>query len=418
MFEIVNSPIWHGGDRGTVYPELDVQEPWSEAFFTETLDEFRPELVHIQEFAGLPTSLLDIVHTRQLPHVVVMHDYHPLCPTLKLWDSTGAICRRVEIGEACRLCCTGAPGDGREIEQITADYRREQMKRRLPRALVTAIQKMKRGGGSPAAVMENERAASVPDADLYQNRRDVNLRRFSAVDVMAPVSAREGELYRHLGVSAPIVPVKPGLLHIEKMQPQRFEAVPERLRFATINGAASVQKGSRILTGAMRILSERNLLERFELVLLGSTDAQARAELSRYDNVAFRPPFQHSALPAELAGVHVGIVPSVWEEIYGLVVDEFMTLGIPVIGAPVGAIPERIAEGRTGWTMADVSAEALADRMQQLMDRPQDILAVNRHLCDNFRPRTIREYADELDDLYRRLLSRRPGKRLPAGSAD
>ncbi len=294
------------------------------------------------------------------------------------------------------------------------------MKRRLPRALVTAIQKVKRAGGgkAPTTVMD-ERAAAVPDADLYQNRRDVNLRRFSAVDVMAPVSAREGELYRHFGVSAPIVPVKPGLLHIETMQPRCFEAVPDRLRFATINGAASVQKGAGILTEAMRILAERNLLERFELVLLGSTDAQARAEFSRFGNAVFRPPFQHSALPAELAGVHVGVVPSVWEEIYGLVVDEFMTLGIPVIGAPVGAIPERIAEGRTGWTMAEVSAEALADRMQQLMDHPQDVFAANRHLCDNFRPKTMREYADELDDLYRRLLARRPGERLQVGgSAD
>ena len=180
-----------------------------------------------------------------------------------------------------------------------------------------------------------------------------------------------------------------------------------------------MQKGARISTGAMRILAERNLLDRFELVLLGSTDAQARAEtLPRYASVVFRPPFQHSALPAELAGVHVGIVPSVWEEIYGLVVDEFMTLGIPVIGAPVGAIPERIAQGRTGWMMAEVSAEALADRMQQLMDGPQDVIAANRHLCDNFRPKTIREYADKLDDLYRRLLTRGPGKRLQAGSAD
>ena len=150
-------------------PGTGCTEPWSEAFFTETLDEFRPELVHPQELAGLPTSLLDIVHTRRLPHVVVMHDYHPLCPTLKLWDST-----RRSAGEwksARRAACVArAPEDGREIEQITADYRREQMKRRLPRALVAAIQKVKRTGGSAAAVMESERAAAVPDADLFPEK--------------------------------------------------------------------------------------------------------------------------------------------------------------------------------------------------------------------------------------------------------
>jgi glycosyltransferase involved in cell wall biosynthesis len=412
MYEIMDSPIWHGGDRGTLYPELDLQEPWSEAFFNETLDEFRPELVHIQEFAGLPTSLLEILRRRRLPHVAVMHDYHPLCPTLKLWDSTGANCGRDEIGEECRRCCAHAPADGQEIARITADFNRAQVKRLLPKPLVRAIQALKRPHEGPGPAIPTARQGEPAEAVMYQSRRNINVRRFNEVDVLAPVSAREGELYRRCGVSAPIVPLRPGLRHIETLRPVAFDRVPERPRFASINGGASVQKGAAVIAGAMRALAGRDLLGRFEFVLLGSPEAKFREELARYPNVVFRPPFEPAALAGELAGVHVGVVASVWEEIYGLVVDEFMALGIPVIGTTMGAVAERIVEGRTGWTMAAPTAAALADRMEALIGHPQDVLAANRHLCDNFHPKTMSAYADDLDGLYRRLLTRRPGERL------
>ncbi len=60
MFEIINSPIFHAGDLGTLYPKLDLKEEIIENYFRDVLTQTKPNIIHIQELAGMPSFLIEI----------------------------------------------------------------------------------------------------------------------------------------------------------------------------------------------------------------------------------------------------------------------------------------------------------------------------------------------------------------------
>src|SRR5919199_5963913 len=83
MLELFNGRVIPGVDAGTLDPELELEEPAAEAAFRKALELFRPDVVHVQELMGLPSSLLTIPQERGIPVVLSLQDYHLLCPTLK-----------------------------------------------------------------------------------------------------------------------------------------------------------------------------------------------------------------------------------------------------------------------------------------------------------------------------------------------
>jgi glycosyltransferase involved in cell wall biosynthesis len=59
-------------------------------------------------------------------------------------------------------------------------------------------------------------------------------------------------------------------------------------------------------------------------------------------------------------------LPSLFEP-FGIVILEAMFFGLPCVGTADWAIPEMIADGETGYTVARDDATALADRLSMLL---------------------------------------------------
>jgi len=130
--ELVNSPIVQHWSRGTRDPLRDLAEPESERRFAEVLARVRPQVVHFQHLAGVPSSLLAMARDAGARTVMTLEDYQPLCPTLKLYDSHGLICLRHEVGRECARCCRDAPGDARHLVEETVRHDLVALKERLP----------------------------------------------------------------------------------------------------------------------------------------------------------------------------------------------------------------------------------------------------------------------------------------------
>ena len=58
------------------------------------------------------------------------------------------------------------------------------------------------------------------------------------------------------------------------------------------------------------------------------------------------------------------VVPSLWYETFGLVVDEAAARGVPAIVSDVSAPAERIVDGKTGWLYPSGDIGALEERLQ------------------------------------------------------
>ena len=87
VYELMNSVHPQGGDRGLLDPSVDLAEPVAEGAFRHVLDRVRPDLLHIQELGGFPSSIIDVVVEAGIPAVMTTHDYVPLCPTVKIFDA-------------------------------------------------------------------------------------------------------------------------------------------------------------------------------------------------------------------------------------------------------------------------------------------------------------------------------------------
>lgn len=127
-------------------------------------------------------------------------------------------------------------------------------------------------------------------------------------------------------------------------------------------GALGQRKGLSYLLRAMDLLGSG-----FELTLLGrKTISYCRvleAAVARHRWIPSRP--HHEVL--RLMQQHdVLVLPSLFEG-FGLVILEAMAQGLPVITTPHTAGPDLITEGVDGFIVPIRSAEAIAEKLQQLM---------------------------------------------------
>ena len=312
MLEVLNAPLAVGA---TPVPDRDIDEPQTEQLFLRAVGDVRPDVVHIHELAGLPSSVIDLSHEAGVPVIFTLQDYFALCPTFRLLDADGGICNRLEPGAMCQVCC--ASGERIPLVALTANYEARRLARRLPplrRAARFALAGARRARPSRAPVEHNSDAMPVlpATAAAYQRRRDVNVERLSRVDALLGTSSRVTEIQRERGVAPErLRTLHLTVRHLGDLSIRRIERPPRPVHFATLNGASSVPKGARVLEAALNRLHELGIRDGYRLSVFGAIDERYRPALERHPAVRICGPYSSDDLDRLLAGVDVGIVPSV-----------------------------------------------------------------------------------------------------------
>ena len=137
----------------------------------------------------------------------------------------------------------------------------------------------------------------------------------------------------------------------------------------------------------------------------GIDDAYTEDELRRL--IAIDPRIVYAGYREDMPDVYrssdVVVMPSHWEEPFGLIAIEAGAARKPVIATNVGGIPEVLVDGETGFVVARGDVEALADRIRELIDSPgmrahMGALAHDRVVAE-FTARPVRK----LEQLYESL---------------
>jgi glycosyltransferase involved in cell wall biosynthesis len=403
MLEVVNSPLYDHGRQ----PELETSEPRIESMLRRVLLELRPDAVHVQELAGLPSSVLDVIHESRTPAIVTLQDYFPLCSTFKLLDAGGRVCLRREIGADC--VATNA-ADQREPglmmeATLKLHLRRSPVVRSLGSARVDGL--IDRVSSGVARRLVDPPPAAPPDA--YQRRREANVERLNRADCVVAMSHRVAEIYSLLGVDrSRLRTIHLTLAHIERLTARR--PVPGRpLVFATLAGLESEAKGARLLIEAARLVADRAPAGSYRLLVLGHADPQFRQEAAGVAGIEIGRRFAPDELDSILDGVDVGLMPSIWEEAYGYAGIEFLAKGIPVVANAIGGMPDYTRDGETGWLNRSCSAEELARIMAEVVERPEQIVELNARLlaAHDSIVKPMARHADEMDEVYREAIAAR-----------
>jgi glycosyltransferase involved in cell wall biosynthesis len=402
MIEVINSPLYDHGRQ----PELELDEPQSERFFTRVIREIDPDVVHVHELAGLPSSLLEIVRRAGKPSVMTLADYFPLCSTFKLLDSEGHVCLRREVGADCVATIAADPREPGLLYEAT--MRHVLQSRRVLWRLPDGWQRdLAQWAGSRV------RTPDPVGPEAFQNRREVNLERLNRADRLIAMSDRVAEIYSLLGVDrSRMSTIHLTLTRIERLRPRRLRGNGP-VTFATVAGLSSHAKGSQLLVDSARLLSDSLPAGSFRLIALGPIDPAIAAEVEELKEieVGAEGPFSDQQLDAALDEVDVGIVPSIWEEAYGFVGLEFLAKGIPVIANAIGGMPDYVRDGGTGWLNGSCSAPELARIMGDIVERPEQVATLNTQILANRSSliKSMARHGDEIDAVYREL-ARAPGR--------
>jgi len=404
MLELVNSPLYDHGRQ----PLLELSEPRVEEIVERTLRELRPDVMHVQELAGLPSSILEIGRTAGVPVVLTLQDYFPLCPAFKLLDSRGQVCLRRDVGEDCVATLALDTRDHTLLYKATLSYHLDAMpvlgrlnsNRRL--ALGNRLAKWY----TRAAPRQN---GSARDPAAFQRRRDLNVDRLNHADRLIAMSSRVAEIYAQLGVDeSRLHTAQLTLAHIEHLRPRTY-AGNGTVTFATLGGGESEAKGSRLLLDAMRLLRDQVDAGRVRLVIFGYSNPEVMDEVGRLPGVELAGPYRPDELDARLDQVDVGLMPSIWEEAYGYAGIEFLAKGIPVIANAIGGMVDYVRDGQTGWLNHDCTPESLAAIMRTIAERPEQIADLNHKLvaAHDSIVMPLSRHAAEMDAIYREVIGAR-----------
>lgn len=234
------------------------------------------------------------------------------------------------------------------------------------------------------AVVRGRRRSGHPEAELL--RDDAGISRYLAV------SEHTASLWRRFGLPADRI----GVVH-NGVDLERFRPAGEDER-AAIRAELGVPAGAIVVGYVGRIDPTKGieqLLEAFRTVGrgdVGETVLVVLGEASRYMGGATSP-YTAELMARRVPGVHwlgrradperivrafdLLVVPSQWDEPFGLVAVEAMASGVAVVGARRGGLPEVFGDRFPGQVVEPTPAE-LAAAIRRLVASPDRLRELGR----------------------------------------
>jgi glycosyltransferase involved in cell wall biosynthesis len=316
----------------------------------QALDDEAPDLLHVHHLAPTGPGVVALAAERGIPSVVSLHDLFTVCPLFFRLRRDSELCAAEVPHETCVQCLseeTNLPAEAIAPSLLDRD---RAMRADLERAAVLLAQ-------------SNGQA---------QYLRRVPLLDGLEIECIGFPAAPEPE-------SGPV-----GL---------RLPDLP--LRVATWGGLVR-GKGLHTLVAAVRALPPETVeLHHFGRVIDEGYAEQLRAEAG-YVPLTFHGAYRPDALSEQLADIDLAVFPSLYLETYGLVTDEALRLGLPVIVPDRGAPRERL--GARGVTYRVGDSADLATVLDRFVQRPERLLALRAGEPGPFVE--TEAYVDALDAVY------------------
>ena len=289
---------------------------------TATLREHQPDLVHVHNtFPLLSPAILYACRDSSVPVVATIHNYKLAC-------ASGDFFRQ---GAVCHDCQDGLPGPA-----------------------------LRHG------CYRGSRVATAPVALAMTAHRQAWK---SMVAAYIFISAAQRDLLSGLGLPKDRVFVRHNLI------PSR--SVPEARREDAVvyAGRLDEAKGLRLLmAGWDRYAGRPDAPSRgLRLVIVGAgpLETEIAAWAASRPEVSMAGQVDAQRCAELMASARAVVLPSTWEETFGLVAIEAMALGVPPVAADHGSFPELITPGADGALFRPNDPGALASALAEIGEHPE-----------------------------------------------
>lgn len=357
--------------------------------FQDIVEANRPDIFHLHSW----TSGAGLRHLRQVarigvPSVVTMHVPSALCMrgTMLLYD---------------RQACDGLIDDRRCAECWALD-------RGMPRPVAPLVTLLPKWDVTDSFVSRmSQRAASLLSARAAAETKARQLRSMATLSdrIVAPSE------WVRAALAANAIPLEKVVVSGQAASDafsDRKQRPLEGHREIVIGflGRLESYKGADLLVRALTRVPA-DLPVRMRIAGIGTDPKFTRrfeALVASEPRVTLVGLVEHERVPQFLADIDVLAVPSRYMETGPIVVQEARALGIPVMGADLGGISERIDHGVDGWLLPFDDPQPWADA---ILEAVTDRTKLARLSANMRRKRSQDDVASEMSALYRQILADR-----------
>jgi len=290
--------------------------------FEATLRDFSPQLVHVHHWHNLTSDLVATARRHGAAVIVTLHDFWATCPLFFRLPDHRELCPTARTLDECARCVA---------RLVAADHddlvaRFERRRARIADELAQA--------DAVVALSEEQRAWLT--------------------ELLGPAGAR----VETVPLPAPAVP------RIDR--PGRAARDPARLAVASW-GALDPGKGLRtVVAAAERLADPARVTIHHHGRVLDAAERDAVRAAARRARLELHGPYSIEQLAAAAAGYDVAVFASRYFETWGLVVDEALAFGLPVLVSDRGAPASRV--GARGRSFPAGDEAALAKLLAECLD--------------------------------------------------
>ncbi|MBZ0190089.1 MAG: glycosyltransferase family 4 protein [Candidatus Kuenenia stuttgartiensis] len=291
---------------------------------SKLLNEYPLDIVHLHNIHHqISPSILHILKKRKIPVVMTLHDYKMVCASYLMMAN----------GKNCEACSGG---------NYLAVIKNKCVKGSLAKSCLAAL-------------------------EMYMHHRFFDI--YNNVDAFISPSFFLKKKLAEMGFRKKIIHL-PNFIDTEK--------------FGKVKGGENGRENSLVYFG--RLAPEKGLYTLIKATKLLNTnckvgikiigdgqikvDLEEKAKSEGNSNIQFLGYMKGVSLYKEIKKCLAVVLPSEWYENNPMSVLEAFALGVPVIGAKIGGIPELVKEGITGLTFESGNAHELAEKIRYVLDNP------------------------------------------------
>ncbi len=368
--------------------EASYAHPRIEEIAGDFLDQWQPEVVHVQHLTCLSTGIPRQAARRGIPVVMTLNDYWLMCHRGQLVDMDGHRCGGPG-GEGCRRCLPAAalasraafqsgralqtlsiPGLSSIINAAGCVWTAATPADRVQTATITRLQHMKAAVADVAVLLApSDTIASTFASSGFVAERIVRCNQGIDVGPFERIGRQSASTLR-IGFAGGLLPTK-GL----DVLLDAIERLPAHSVSLDVFGGTAGYHGDRHFADRMRIRLGHAAIRRFG-------------------------PVAHERMPEALADVDVIVVPSIWIENAPFIIREAFAAGVPVVASDLGGMAEMVRHGVDGLLFPVGDATALTATLRRLLDEPTLLGSLRSGIV---KPMTIEADARWLRRLYQQV---------------
>lgn len=168
-------------------------------------------------------------------------------------------------------------------------------------------------------------------------------------------------------------------------------------------GQIAESKGPQIIVKAFKRLTEKSA--RLHIVGRGPYSDTLKLMASGDERIILHGFVPDEDLDEIFKKCACAVVPSLWYEIFGYVVHEVMSKGLPVIASNIGAIPELVKDGYNGFLFEPGDIDSLHRIIETLVNDKEIVTKLSRNAIESSKKYTMENQMKSTMEVYTRTLS-------------